>query len=1288
MISDFLLKIAERLVASKVSEKFKLNSKDEYRIYFDQKIFEFIKGYKLVHHQSNDIGKIHFYESREIIEELLKLSLLSEQVDLDKIKLLLSENENVLLPTESELTSFTASLINYIKDDHVLRELEVNGNYKSEIFNISKELSVLQEKINASTAVEFRKLSRISKIAEQEISFIENIHDEGHSQSVFLENVYVKRDLESDIQSAISGNYSSQLIIVAGEAGFGKSSLLWCLNKTLKSQSGTSAFLLKSSQLKNINLELAITFLKNIASSENIIVLIDTVDLLLHSDNDRDMLVENLLLLKSMNVNTIITSRPQEIANLLPFKRELRYEVKQLKNYHDETELPNAIWRYTEVYAVNRSKREKEGIFNHMLQVASNSKSLIDLCRTPLTLRMLFSLYSPENPPREINVFQLYKSFWDLKVERDVRIGINIDNKGKEDNLGKISSKIALIMLIYGELELSYNQREMLLREKGIENIEIEILVNRGILKRNLETESIEFFHQTFFEHAAARGLLYYGKLDGLQLLRAKLFTDDNSSTNDKLFISPILEHLLLLAETSDISSEAINITKELIESGDFLLIGSGLYVYLLLNHPGSSLEFVVANLLQSVPKGDAWYIKRFLEISPSIPLKRIYPLFTELELIWKRNSWAEQYQILTALEHIVGFAAKMTIDFLKTEDKIQVIIDQSAKGEVAMHSDSLKILFRILIKLTLTDFDYAIHEINRIVYRAKTNDLTYLYRMDHLKGSTSFKIREIVVTKYSGKYGATTNSKKEIPKEVADEFGNYWMDVWKKNNSSLPEILVEIQKDKSSVVLQGKLAGLAKLCVTLDETGSVMVLDAFKRTKDTYIMIRWGKWFFSRLVDGTYTNANFSFLKIWQTELNKILSGKDDSTSPIITHIYEDAFTNSVNPNKHFFLTLEKGYFNPTAWNTHPHWADIFISAYLSDFAPAAQRVLQMIEEEEVNIEVRVSKRLFGNFISKSMYSTTMLEYLILVLIKTKSFSSLNAVLDRNFNSRVERKKARRSWVNKHNISTKLEHAIHAELIEEENPNRELIARLWAICIKGELLANPSLKEVLKLFSKGKNNDDVIKDILPLLPLCSISTKQDLDEVLSVAQMALVKPNLKLTTQKHMLLLFSNVDFDLSNHKTQIQSLLLDEIEKDTSGDKIKYLNKIVIKQLSLKSGCATELLSDFFQTAYLSSIEKKKRDEIAHFFKGSILNLFLHGTLKERTQIAELIEKIDQSFARIIIDGISLHRAQLNTFSYVLERLLRSENVSAGVKDMLSKRLRTKTSAVQPWHEVEALI
>lgn len=180
----------------------------------------------------------------------------------------------------------------------------------------------------------------------------------------------------------------------------------------------------------------------------------------------------------------------------------------------------------------------------HRLETAvARGLSLQSICRHPVTLRMLFDLYAPEEVHAlEINVFGLYCQFWEQRVVNDSRAGgLEPRATGAPDDASDVAESIALIMLSQGRPELPEPLLLARLTALPVAADIVQTLTGREVLQRTTAS-GLRFFHQTFFEHAAARGLLSLWGRDAFDKTHVYAFGDEPEP-----FAMPVCEQLALL---------------------------------------------------------------------------------------------------------------------------------------------------------------------------------------------------------------------------------------------------------------------------------------------------------------------------------------------------------------------------------------------------------------------------------------------------------------------------------------------------------------------------------------------------------------------------------------------------------------------------------------------------------------------------------------------------------------------------------------------------------------------
>lgn len=92
-------------------------------------------------------SKFPFYHSQILFEELNKCILFSTQFSNEKIVGKLRENTNIIIPTTEELNGFYETFARRINENTKLKELFIDENYKSKIFDIYQSIKSLEEKL-------------------------------------------------------------------------------------------------------------------------------------------------------------------------------------------------------------------------------------------------------------------------------------------------------------------------------------------------------------------------------------------------------------------------------------------------------------------------------------------------------------------------------------------------------------------------------------------------------------------------------------------------------------------------------------------------------------------------------------------------------------------------------------------------------------------------------------------------------------------------------------------------------------------------------------------------------------------------------------------------------------------------------------------------------------------------------------------------------------------------------------------------------------------------------------
>ena len=164
-----------------------------------------IEAYHQAHPIPNRGKQFPFYESEIFVAELLKFRFFRRDgyaFSEATIAKALQENPNIIVPATEELSRFLEMFEQQVQDDPQLKTLEIDENYKSEVFHISAKFDQLLERLAAGTYLP-KELTALTKIAQTEI-------------------VGRKTDLQTLRQRLLNDH---ETVLVNGMGGIGKTTL-------------------------------------------------------------------------------------------------------------------------------------------------------------------------------------------------------------------------------------------------------------------------------------------------------------------------------------------------------------------------------------------------------------------------------------------------------------------------------------------------------------------------------------------------------------------------------------------------------------------------------------------------------------------------------------------------------------------------------------------------------------------------------------------------------------------------------------------------------------------------------------------------------------------------------------------------------------------------------------------------------------------------------------------------------------------------------------------------------
>lgn len=684
---------------------------------------------------------------------------------------------------------------------------------------------------------------------------------------VYLDQVYVERTLEKDLLAELKAPSSRAPIVILGEAGTGKTSLLWRLHRELQMIPTCEIWLVKASVARTLEasfLEEAIEQAQGEAKDP--ILLLDTVDMLLHSEEDRDRLLALLEVMEERKCRIVMTCRPRE-NRLLP--RNYRSQPRPPLGNYDEDELERAIGAHVQRFYARANIRDPAEHRIKLTQLVAAHHSLREICIHPLTLRMLFVLYAPEEVPSEIDVVSLYDRFWEDRVRTDRRAGMTHPDEGALD-LCRAAGALAISMLSEGSISVDLGRAREILREEEVPSKHLDALLGRGVLQMSGDG-SVEFFHQTFFEHAAARGLLDTLHGHGLDLLKARVMTRP-----DDLLTVAVLEQTLLISSAHDagIRTVADGVFKALLQSKQVTLASAAIVVYAHMPRVSPELSQQAAIAMESSLVAD-----RFIASIASIRRERVRELFVHLGVIWRRaigerKRWANCEHILDELPRLAargGADAVLVRSFLDTFGVREAVLGQDP-GAAADRS-------LLVILSALAPHDPHCWDDFVVLCRGLPDRPSNADRLAAVLQAIASQADHLGRSRVAHDLAdAIGMDRAPFSGEVERGWGALWAAEWRLCKASIADMLVEL-RGASGIRFQGMLSGLREHLLVGSQADALAAWDAFCAERDVQRQARWSRTVWQELL-GAISNRGAAAAAVGQ-EIARLLA--DPSTERLL---------------------------------------------------------------------------------------------------------------------------------------------------------------------------------------------------------------------------------------------------------------------------------------------------------------------------------------------------------------------------------------------------------------------
>lgn len=142
-------KLSSEIIKWFVNQRIKQFTKSDYNEY-EKELHRIIdlstEEYKQKFNVIKKIGQLHFCDSQIILTELIKFRL-SKKPIVDEIKAAIDRDARVEPPTSEEIKNFIEIFSKNLKASSKLDKLNIENNYKEEIFNISENLNIIKAAI-------------------------------------------------------------------------------------------------------------------------------------------------------------------------------------------------------------------------------------------------------------------------------------------------------------------------------------------------------------------------------------------------------------------------------------------------------------------------------------------------------------------------------------------------------------------------------------------------------------------------------------------------------------------------------------------------------------------------------------------------------------------------------------------------------------------------------------------------------------------------------------------------------------------------------------------------------------------------------------------------------------------------------------------------------------------------------------------------------------------------------------------------------------------------------------
>ena len=1099
------------------------------------------------------------------------------------------------------------------------------------------------------------------------------VNDSLLGRDIYLdEDLYVPRTIEQRVIDHVQVAADRRKpIVVIGEAGRGKTSLLWHLYSYFHAIADWEAWFIKSTMLvgsskdekskSRLSLDVMVDGVQtSIRAGRRPLLFIDTVDLLLHNESSRDFLVGLILRLDGLGCQTVLSTRPQEVSRL----NALEFRRVTLLNY-EGGELEKAITKHVNRFYSESVRDDNARQVADILEAVARGVPLREVCENPLTLRMLFTIYRPAKIPPDINVFELYQQYWSCRVESDLRAGSPFTPPGAV-NADDCAELVALAMLAEGTPEISTQRVKQLLAELNCPYEHVGILNARSVLHSS-STGLTTFFHQTFFEHSAARGMIRKISPEPLRLMQKRLGT-----RRDDLFVTPIYEQALLLADDLGYSSreEADSAIAELFESESLPALMSALYVYCHRRNVAASTKFAARAALRK--SEEAIHI-RFLELAPNIPNTRLGDLFEELNVIWETASDRTKDHLVDLLKRLVPRDWKRVETFFEHRTLTTWAFGQENPSNIAR-----KVL-DVITAMSFYDPGWSWTQLVEFcgvsIPRSGGRDLL-IALVNFLADNANLFEPKSIASRFERDTASLTLDRARDFHELGMSIGKLWAIEWTANQRPITSILSEIDTTDQVVKAVTRTRGLSQILLQASESEALTALEHLQQESNQYNLSLWIDYVLPEWLESTELSSTNSlttpYLFAYVTRVFKDETIEWPVKAPFVEAIrYTTLSTRSLS-----VLIPPDVFSDPKLWIDTQRLAVIFGDAHLLGH-PGPQAAIPFLKENPSAYANSVSKIILPSLMKRILESERMMDTFFEIALEFDEVAQIMRALEVIPNPSPP---MFRKW------STLVRDRCLAVLRTSLSPQK----RRYAILIWEELLkrGTPPVHELneLRSFMKTEVDPRVRGPLLSIIGRSTAGMSYGLNEVFELLEPLAQGTNLDL--RRRAMLAISNVvtEFpdDISVHAFRV---LDNALTPPLDAQRLCSLRSIIERLVESNPDVAAELSLKLISGAHKGGLGSAGRHKMFGRLKRTIRLVVKHSSRQRRLEFSGLVPELDRILGCLVTDAIC-HEA-LTELSPELDELLKRK-VAGDIKQIILRYRYTQERSLGggTWPEIYDLI